>query len=180
MQMDVGSWFSEEYTGLHFSTLDEVLDVCKDVINVQIEIKPTKYDQNLPEQVADIIEAHDMADQCLVISLKAEPLKTIKAYDPSIKTGYCMAVAGGDLSTIDFADAVTIEEQNVDVSVVEEAHEGGFTVFVWTINDTEDIQSLVDTGIDGIITDDPVKISKALDEAEYSGGIARLLRLKLE
>lgn len=177
MELDVGSWFSPEFKGLHFSTLDEVLDVCKDKIKVQIEIKPTAYDKRLPEQVADIIRSHEMEDQCLVISMADQPLKTIKEYAPDIKTGYCMMIADGDLSNIDFSDDVTIEEQNVSAVLVNQMHMKNKKVFVWTINSTDNLQALVDAEVDGIITDDPVLISKALDEdVDYIGGFARILR----
>lgn len=177
MELDVGSWFSPKFKGLHFSTLDEVLDVCKDKIKVQIEIKPTAYDKRLPEQVADIIRSHEMEDQCLVISMADQPLKTIKEYAPDIKTGYCMMIADGDLSNIDFSDDVTIEEQNVSAVLVNQMHMKNKKVFVWTINSTDNLQALVDAEVDGIITDDPVLISKALDEdVDYIGGFARILR----
>ncbi len=178
MKLDVGSWFSPEFKGLHFSTLDEVLDVCKDKINVQIEIKPTPYDDALPEQVADIIRAHGMEEECMVISLKDKPLKTIKEYAPDIKTGYCMIIADGNLTEIDFSDDVTIEEQNATESLIYQMHKQNKKVFVWTINSTENIQHLVDIGVDGIITDNPTLISKTLDEeVDYIGGFAKILRL---
>lgn len=177
MQLDVGSWFSPEFKGLHFSTLDEVLDVCKGKIHVQIEIKPTEFDRHLPEQVADIIRKHGMEKECLVISLKDQPLKTIKAYAPEIKTGYCMYIADGDLTKMDFSDDVTIEEQNATAELTERMHAQHKKVFVWTVNDTDRLQYLVDIGVDGIITDNPVMISQALDkEVDYIGGFAKILR----
>jgi hypothetical protein len=50
-------------------------------------------------------------------------------------------------------------------------------VFCWTADDPDGIQYLVSCGVDVIGTDDPVMVTKMLDEADYSGGIRRFYHL---
>jgi glycerophosphoryl diester phosphodiesterase len=38
---------------------------------------------------------------------------------------------------------------------IKDAHSRGMDVHVWTVNDAEDMQRMIDLGVDGIITDRP-------------------------
>lgn len=47
---------------------------------------------------------------------------------------------------------------------VRRAHEAGFRVDVWTVNDESDMRRLLDWGVDGIMTDRPDVLAKILSE----------------
>ena len=46
----------------------------------------------------------------------------------------------------------------VDKEFVDEAHKKGLKVFVWTVNEKEDIDKMISCGVDGIISDYPDRI----------------------
>ena len=48
--------------------------------------------------------------------------------------------------------------------------------FAWTVNSEENVQYLVDCGVDGILTDAPIMLRDALDKADYSGGLVQAVR----
>ena len=52
--------------------------------------------------------------------------------------------------------------KQVDAASVKAAHERGLKVWVYTINDVATAQQLFAAGVDGIITDNPVILWKAL------------------
>ena len=56
-----------------------------------------------------------------------------------------ISVAGGHLWCPYFKD--------VTVDLITEAHSFGLPVCTWTVNDVEDIENMIDIGVDGIITD---------------------------
>ncbi len=176
MQLDVGSWFSKDYQGLRITTLDKALKLMKDKVCVQIEIKPNGMDEGIEERILQIVNDNGMHDQVLIISLQPEPLRRIKALDPTIQTAYCMVLAWEHIEDISFSDSFTLEESNISAALVDRIHKKGGKVFAWTVNSEESVQHLVDCGVDGIVTDNPSMIRNALNEAHYNGGIAKLFR----
>ena len=53
------------------------------------------------------------------------------------------------------ARAATLNAAVVTRAAVEACHELGAAVYIWTVNDPGTVRALVETGVDGIITDDP-------------------------
>jgi glycerophosphoryl diester phosphodiesterase len=51
---------------------------------------------------------------------------------------------------------------DVDDALVRESHALGLRVVVWTVNEAKDIQSMLDLGVDGIISDRPDRVRAAL------------------
>lgn len=178
MQLEVGSWFSPKYEGTHFSTLAELLDKVEPTdTDLQIEIKPTGYEDRLEEQLLDLLNEKNMHDRVTVICLKNEPLIKLKKLDPTLKTAFCMFIAGSSIEDIEFSDDFSIEETNATAELIVNIHKAGKKCYVWTINSEENLQNLIDMGVDGIVTDNPIKMFNALLQADYSGGIKRLFSL---
>lgn len=170
-QYDVGSWFSPEYSYLRVATLDDVLKLCKGKINIQIELKPTGHEPDFEEHVAQIVRDNDFTNNCVLASMNADCLRRIKEVAPDMQTLYIMAAAIGDLSAADFADGFSIEESNISYQLVQEIHAMNKLCYVWTINSDENVRFLLDAGIDGILTDDPVM----MQEAVMRGGMNKRL-----
>jgi glycerophosphoryl diester phosphodiesterase len=57
------------------------------------------------------------------------------------------------------AAAATLNWVVVTTAAIEACHGAGAAVYVWTVNDPGLAKSLVETGIDAIITDDPSVVS---------------------
>jgi glycerophosphoryl diester phosphodiesterase len=53
---------------------------------------------------------------------------------------------------------------DVNPALIAESHSLGLTVVVWTVNKAEDIASVIDIGVDGIISDDPELLRKVASE----------------
>jgi glycerophosphoryl diester phosphodiesterase len=57
---------------------------------------------------------------------------------------------------------IAVWNRQVDAAAVKEAHGLGLQVWVYTINELDVAASLLEAGVDGIITDNPALIWKAL------------------
>ena len=176
-KLDVGKRFSNRFEGLRPSTLDEILKLFKGKVKVQIEIKYNKYMEGIEEKVLQIINDNGMHDDVIITSLSDIPLRRMKELDPTIITTYSMYVAWADIDDVPFADYYTIEKSNVERDIVDRIHAKGGKLFAWTVNSEDNVQYLVDCGVDGILTDDPIMMRNALDKASYSTGIPKLSRM---
>ena len=59
---------------------------------------------------------------------------------------------------------VGIELPLVSKSIVDRAHRRNIAVQYWTINDADDMRTLIKMGVDCIMTDDPLLLSQVLEE----------------
>lgn len=159
---DVGSWFSPKFKDLRVATLDDVLKLCKDKIFIQIEIKPTGHEPDFEKHVAEIVHANNFENECVLASMDAACLKRVRQVAPELQTLYIMSAAAGNLNAADFADGFSVEETSITPELVNSIHQMGKPCYVWTINDPDSVPYLIDSGVDAILTDDPVMIRKAL------------------
>jgi len=60
------------------------------------------------------------------------------------------------------AVAATLNWTVVSPAAVDACHALGAAVYVWTVNDPDVVRTLLETGIDGIITDDPRLLARTL------------------
>ncbi len=67
----------------------------------------------------------------------------------------------------------------VSEAVVRQAHARGMRVFPWTVNEPGDIARLADLGVDGIITDFPERVSKAVRARAAAKAVGFLTRQRL-
>lgn len=161
-QYDVGSWFSPAFKDLHIATLDEVIKLAKGKIKLNIEIKPAAGDHELIEKIIKIIRDNDFQNDCVLASLNKDMLVRVKELDPEIRTLYNMAFATGDMEEADFADEFSLEESTVTQDVVDKIHNAGSKIWVWTVNDEDDVRRFREMKVDYVLTDDPTMARAAI------------------
>lgn len=85
-QLDFGKWKSPEYEGEKIPTIEEVLDIGKDMKMMHIELKPyLDRDADFPERVIDAVVNAHMEDKVILTSFQYGLLgriKEIPARDP--------------------------------------------------------------------------------------------------
>ena len=59
--------------------------------------------------------------------------------------------------------------KDVTSELVKEAHSLGLLVCTWTVNEIEDMENMIDAGVDGIITDYPNRAQKVLEIRGLNG-----------
>jgi len=172
--IDIGSYFAPEFSGERVPLLEEVLQECKGKAGVNIELKYYGHDQSLEQRVVDIVEANGMADQIVVMSLKAEGIAKIKKLRPDWTVGLLTAVAAGDLSRAP-ADFLAVNAKIATPSFIKSAHGRGKQVFTWTVNDRNLMSIMISRGADNLITDYPALAKQVLAERLEMGPIERAL-----
>jgi glycerophosphoryl diester phosphodiesterase len=165
------------------ATLREVFEAFPGLV-LNLDIKQTApvvppYEAAL----AGLLSEYGRRDDVIVASFLDSATDAFSAAAPDVPT------SAGTLATATFwralhegeelpdlrAVAFQVPERQGDLVVVDEAfveaaHGRGIAVHVWTVNDAEAMQRLVDLGVDGIISDLPTTLSGVLSRRGVAWG----------
>ncbi len=172
--IDVGSWFSPEFSGERVPKLEQVLRLCKGRVRVNIELKYYGHDERLEERVVEIVERAGMESQIVVMSLKYDGIQKVRTLRPDWTIGLLTATAVGDLTRLD-ADFLAVHTGLVRPSFVRAAHKSGKKVFAWTVNDPIQMATMIGRGVDSLITDEPAVAGKVIKELSRMNPVERLM-----
>lgn len=176
--LDNGSFFDASFADTRIPTLDQVIQLCKGKLYLNIEIKRTGHDEGIEQKVLDIIRKDSFRDQCDITSMDYNTLVTVRSLDPTIKTVYTTAVAIGNVEDLSAADAFSVETTFVNQSFVRSLRQNGKELFVWTVNDESEMQRMINLGANAIITNDPVTCRELVSSDSQTGIMGILNRLK--
>lgn len=171
--LDAGSWFKARYRDERPPLLSDALDFIqkKGVTLIERKAGDAKTcvemlrEKNLVNAL--IVQAFDW--KYLADFHKLEPKQVLGALGPpSTKDGKKLSDEEKKLSRA-WVDEVketgaraVVWNRNVDEAAIEYAHSKGMKVWVYTINEAESANRMLDAGVDGIITDNPAIIWKAI------------------
>lgn len=172
--IDIGSWVDPKFSGERVPTLTDVLRLCKGKVGVIIELKYYGHDEQLEQRVVDIVEAENMVDQIMIMSLKPEGVAKLKALRPSWRCGLLLSVYVGKLKNIE-ADFLAVNSRFATRNFVRRAHKLDKEVYVWTVNDAATMSQLLNRKVDGILTDRPGLAKQVLKERAELSSAERLL-----
>jgi glycerophosphoryl diester phosphodiesterase len=157
-RIDVGSRFSPAFAGETVPTLAAVIDAARGRIRLNIELKPTdrgRARDALAAAVADLIRLQDFEAECFVTSLDSEAVAAARRRDGRLRTGAIVSAAVGDVSRFP-VDVLSVRTGLITDRLLGRAHAAGKEVHAWTIDDPKVMGALIDQGVDGLITNDPV------------------------
>lgn len=170
---DDGVSFPHRGQGITIPTVEEVFTAFPDTRMV-IEIKQT--DPSIVDSFCSLIREHGKTEQVVVASFDAGTIKAFRRACPEVATsasqqevmvfyGLSTAFLGAAYSPP--AEAMQVPEYRSGIHVttrrfVNTAHRRNVDVHVWTVNDVEAMQRLIDLGVDGIITDYPDRLLELL------------------
>ena len=175
--IDIGSWFAPEFADERVPTLADVLTAAKGRSKLIVELKYYGHDQQLEQRVIDLIEAADMQDDTMIMSLEYAGIQKVRALRPDWKIGLLSARAVGDLTRLD-ADFLAVNMALARPTLVKAAHAAGKELYVWTVNDALAMSQMLSLGVDGIITDEPALGREVLlARAELSSAQRLLLHM---
>lgn len=140
-------------------SLSDALDLCKDKIKVDLEIKMNGHQTaDFVDRVVAMIREKGMEDQCMVTSFHYSVLERVKLLDPKIKTGFITNTALTPVQPLSAADYVMLNVSLTNPQTVGELRAVGKKVGVWTVNDGTALEKCRQAGVDNLITDKPATI----------------------
>lgn len=187
--LDAGSWYGQadpfgqarsgrvgasaiaSFEGLRIPTLAEALDLTRALgFSVNVEIKDATgraCDGWIVERAVDAIRERGMAGATLVSSFNHDYLRRAKAAEPGLAVGALVDEAPPDTAgALRDLGAYSLNPglELLSRAAVEEARAAGFEVFVWTVNEKDDMRRVIEWGASGIFTDFPDRLVEVLAE----------------
>ena len=188
LQMDLGYSYTPDdgetypfrYGGAKIVTLEEAFTEFPNM-SFNLDIKDENPDA--PKLLASEIEKYDMGRNVIVGSFHEKQLERFRQIAPSIPT----SAHPGEVSRFVFAvkmymvpifarkreyQAFQVPLKYGKINIIDEkfikaAHKKNIAIHVWTINDKETMEWLVDLEVDGIFTDKPRLLRELLQEKGF-------------
>jgi glycerophosphoryl diester phosphodiesterase len=150
---------AHELAALGIPTLEQVLDVVAPLV-LCVEIKGG---EEIVRRVAPVVAGRNVVffafDPEHVEELRREipDVPVLALFEPEydaniVATTKRLGAAG-----------IGLAHRAADPAIVEAAHDAGLAVFLWTVNELQDVRRAISLGVDGIITDWPARVCGLLD-----------------
>jgi len=152
--------------------LEDILTTWPDA---RVNIDP-KADSSV-EPLVDVLRRTSAVDRVCIGSFSDERIDRCRA---ALGPGLCTGMGPGEFVDLIRAlqgEDVTFRSQAAQIpptdlqgrpltspALVEVAHAHGIVVHVWTIDDADEMRSLLDAGVDGIMTDRPLVLRQVFEE----------------
>ncbi len=173
---DDGATFPFRGRGITIPTLQEIFDALPDKA---FNIEPKQAEPSVTSPLCEMLRARKMTDKTIVGSFRQQAIDEFRAACPEVATAATPSevrdfialykVGLGEsysppMQVLQIPDRLGALEI-VSRDFIETARKLNLKVHVWTINDTADMQRLVEMKVDGIMTDYPDRLLKLLDNA---------------
>ena len=161
---------------VRIATLEEILNTAKDEINLYIELKGKSAGMQMANDVYQMLVERNMVNQVRIISLNANLITQVEKMHPDVETEYLCYIAYGQLESME-VDAIGLEEELATTKRIDNLHDAGKKVDVWTANSFGSIIRFMVSNVDGIITDSVQLAISIKDGKSDSPDFIRLLRI---
>lgn len=154
--------------GQPIPTLEELFSWIRSKTNlgVAIEIKGNaELYPNIARFVAEEIVNHRMLDRSITISFNAALVREVRNIEPRVATGLLLEEEPADLIRTARAALVTAILPSIGILTPEMsslAQEHLLAVYTWVVNEPNDVWRALSAGVDGIGTDDPEIVARAM------------------
>jgi glycerophosphoryl diester phosphodiesterase len=172
--LDAGSWKGPEFANERIPTLEQLLELTRDRAVLVVELK----DPNAAQAVVDAMRKCGVnSDGVVIFAWDVETLDRVRALEPELSRTLLVkrppvdAAARERLFSLACDHGISrlgVEHRDLDRAFFRRAHEAGLEVWVWTVNQPEEMRRLAEWGADGIISDYPDVAQRALSPRSIS------------
>ncbi len=188
-KLDFGAWFlekdpfgqiaeraisageQERFVNVPIPTLSEALEFTREYkwkVNVELkDLTGTPGDAQVVETVVALIDRLGMAADVMISSFNHDYIIRSKAANPQIITAALIEEAVSDpleLLRRTGAAALNPSLELAESGLVRAVRDAGFDVYVWTVNQENDMRAMLDAGVSGLFTDFPQRMHRILNE----------------
>jgi glycerophosphoryl diester phosphodiesterase len=183
--LDAGSWFNEafpdkaktEFKGLKIPTLREILEKFGSDSKFFIETKSPDVYPEMEQKLIDLLNeyqligAENKAGNVIIQSFSSASLRKIHAIDESIPliqllSYYAPAtITDSEIGNLqEYAVGVGMHYTAANPAYIKKISDSGLLIFPYTINEKEDMEMLLDWGVNGMFTNYPDRLYEVYRE----------------
>ena len=147
--------------GEKIPALEDVVNIAKEKINLQIELKGP----GTEKPVVDLVKKEGMEDSTILTSFESERIALVRKIGYNGRTGLLLSSAENAKGKVESCNAsnLHLRKDLVTKEIVDTAHKNGLEFHVWGgVDDPEEAVQLAKMGVDGIGSNYPDRILKAL------------------
>ena len=150
-------------------TIDELLEEFPDsFFNMDLKVN------QIEEKVLKKINSHNALERVCLGSFNSRTIKKINSLEPKILTsmGISQVIMYKFFQKKNISKLIQIPTHWKGIKVItkkfiDRLHNDGLKVHVWTINKEKEMQSLIDLGVDGIMTDNASGLIKVMKQNKF-------------
>ncbi|MBE5917071.1 MAG: glycerophosphodiester phosphodiesterase [Pseudobutyrivibrio ruminis] len=159
-EADFSYKFQKEYGFQRIPTLEEYLELIKDkdiITNIELKTGIFEY-PGIEKAVYDLIKKYDLRDQMIISSFNHYSIMRMKEIDPGIKCG--LLTESWLLKAGEYVKNCGVEcfhpiGTMLNPATVKEVRDNGIEINTWTVNRPEEVDYMINLGVDGIIGNNP-------------------------
>jgi glycerophosphoryl diester phosphodiesterase len=154
--LDAGSWFAPRYAGERIPCLEEIVEITRGRLPLNIELKLHGHERRVVDLVIRAFRDNNIEDHCLVTCFDHRVAAAVKQAGPGLTVG---AILGKQEKTVGVftlaVDVLSAEKSLVGAAFMAAARAAGKRVHVWTVDEPAEMIRLIDLGADAVITNYP-------------------------
>lgn len=170
--LDAGAWFDARFAGEKVPTLSEVLELTRDRILLNVEIKHEAVGEGaeggIAQKVDTLVRGRGMTETVIVSSFDPRPLGHLRELGSEIATASLYAeelhrgMRPSEVIAQVGAAAFNVSGRHLDEAMLADARQNGIKVSVYTINEEADMERLLALGVGALFTDRPDRLLELL------------------
>ena len=146
----------------------EVIDAVDRRAGINIEIKSADTAKPVMELVSHYTQKCGWSiNDFMISSFNHFELKIVREINPNIKIGillYGVPLDSDQIMQVIRPNSINISIEFISQSIVDIIHQKKLNVFVYTVNYHDDIQWMLDLGVDGVFTDYPDRVKEIISK----------------
>ena len=159
--LDAGKWFGDEFSGQKIPTLEEALNILKNVDKfLYFDVKPhCEWSDSAVADFVKTLQDAGIPEKCVITSFNDGFLEQVRQICDDLAIGHI--VANLEVYKSQLAQAVAKSDNLIsslyrvlleNPGLIAESRSQGVDIVAWTVDDREDMQKLLDLGVTRIVT----------------------------
>lgn len=174
--LDAGSWFSEEFSGEHIPSLEEVCAWLQtNQLKVNIEIKSSAHDQNdslnsIESQVVRLVTGYGIEERTMISSFSRNILQRVRQKDENVPLALLWESTRENwkevIELIKSIEGISLNlaKELIPTEIFYQAKQI-YPILAYTVNHLEDMKRMLEAGVNGIFTNYPRELKQILKKS---------------